>query len=62
MTDKKTEALKLALEALEDVRGGQNYDCDTDQCDEAITAILEALADHLPDATKMIEQEKNQWK
>ena len=45
MTDKKTEALKLALEALEDVRGGQNHDCDTDQCDEAITAIRESLAE-----------------
>ena len=41
----KDKALKLALEALEDVIGGQNYDCDTDRCDEAITAIREALAE-----------------
>ncbi len=38
------EVLEHALDALEDVRGGQNYDCDTDRCDEAISAIREVLA------------------
>lgn len=46
MTDKKTEALKLALEALEDVDGiDTETECVTIDVGEAITAIREALAE-----------------
>lgn len=50
MTDK--EALKLALEALETAaRNWPSY-----SVIDALTAIREALADHIPDTTKMMEQ------
>ena len=47
MTDKQTEALKLALEALETVRHKiDSYQVNVcDDVDEAITAIREALAE-----------------
>ena len=53
MTDKKDDALKLALEALEDTLSG---DLTPYQAAKTITVIREALADHIRDATKMIEQ------
>ena len=65
MTDR--EAMKLALEALEDMNCGWKYireshgdlygvgwDRAQEKADEAIEALRQAL-DQLPDATKMIE-------
>jgi hypothetical protein len=46
------EAMKLALEFADDVFRG-NY---KGNADEVITAIREALADHIGDANKMVEQ------
>lgn len=50
----QTEALKLALEALE-----QRYPF-TVSIPKAITAIKEALANHIPDATKMVARQSNE--
>ena len=45
MTDKKTEALKLALEALEECRRDPRLKYEHPYYDKAITAIREALAE-----------------
>ena len=50
----KTEALKLALEALEVATTPLAKD--RQEVLRAITAIREALADHIGDANKMVEQ------
>jgi len=60
------EAMKLALEALEkaDAIIYSEY-CGTDFeelqiCEPAIKALEEALANHIPDATKMVKQEQGE--
>ena len=49
MTDKKTEALKLALEALRKAHPISNSDKDLYKHSDALTAIREALADEALD-------------
>ena len=59
MTDKTQAALRLALEALdrtESEPGGIAWEREA----EAIIAIHEALADHFPAATKMMEPKQKQ--
>ena len=55
---KKDEALKLALEALENAEYG---DYDKKELNEAITAIREALAEQPAPATELREQEPVAW-
>ena len=46
MNTKQIDALKLALEALKQMQAMANFECwNLDICDEAITAIREALAE-----------------
>ena len=60
MSTKQTEALKLALLALEECRRDPRLKYEHPYYDKAITAIREALADHIGDANKMVEQPAQQ--
>jgi len=56
---KKDEVLKLALEALEQMQAMANFDCwNLDICDEAITAIREALAEQPAQPSKPLTDER----
>lgn len=68
MTDKKTDALKLALSTLANARdwigndpeGRWDEDEMYDELCNMVRYVRNALADHIPDATKMIEQPAQQ--
>ena len=66
MTDKTQAALKLALEALEVLLKEPIAHKAADKAEylllQAAPTIREALADHIPDATKMMEPAKQCWK
>ena len=55
----KDEALKLALEALEELNDTEQTYAAIDRGDTAISAIKEALAqqDHIPDIGKLVTKE-----
>ena len=56
MTDKTTEALTLAEEALDELRYANDTDIAKTKYYKALAAIREALADHIADTGKVIPQ------